>query len=99
MCCMRDIKNVFITRTSYGRVWCWLGKPLKTLLEKVSSAKWTLQRMRHEGAIDIQKKSASISFTEDHKEQNAVYTCCYIYITSMISYMPSWKICRCCQLK
>ena len=81
MCCMRDIKNVFITRTSYGRVWCWLGKPLKTLLEKVSSAKWTLQRMRHEGAIDIQKKSASISFTEDHKEQNAyIYAVIYIYI-------------------
>ena len=42
---MGDIINSFIARTSNERVRCWLEQSLKTLLEKVSSAKGALRRM------------------------------------------------------
>ena len=79
MCCMRDIKNIFITRTSYGRVWCWLGKPLKTSLEKVSSAKWTLQRVRHEGAKINRKNQHQYLSLRIIKNRMLIYMLLYIY--------------------
>ena len=71
---MGDITNIFVTRTSYGRVWCWLGQPLKTFVEKVSSARRTLRRVGFAFKVpDIQnKKTASLFLTEDRKEQNAM---------------------------